>query len=396
MTVEELKAKLEASEAKNATLEQTISQQADTIKGQGESIDNLDASIKSQADTIAEMQKKLNASAERMTLAARFRNAIEEKKDAILAMVAKKEANASIKLEIKLGEGMVSAISDRAVFGTFAERGVSSAPVLPFAFLANLPTDMVSAASIAWLEGAYTSGADYVSELGNAPDGSVAVAEKARKFGKIADHILLSSELQNFVEEVYNWAVGEAVKKIDAKSDYELFNGAGDDSTYPYKVYGMKTYNTAFSALAAGAYGSAPTVVDVILDAIAQIQKEGYTADTAIVNYSTLAAIKAVKDANGNYIYDQVNNRIGQVRVLPSANVGASEMVVLDSNCAHVKRQPVYELEIVRNAKQDGWDVYVRRGVQLLSKSAEKKGIIYVSSIAAAITAITSASSSGV
>lgn len=350
--------------------------------------DNLDASMKAQAKTIEEMQAKLARAAEKMTLKAAFREALEAKRDVIEKMFAEKKAGSSITLEIKTaGQLATGDITDRAYFGTVGERGVSSAPTLPLAFLSNLPTDLVSAASVAWLEGAYTSGADYVAELATAPDASATVAEKRRAFGKIADHILLSSELQNFIEEVYNWATGEAVRKIDNKADYELFNGAGSDATNPRKVYGIKANSTAFSALAAGSYGT-PTAADVLMDAIMQIAKEGYTADLAVVSYATLAELRAIKDTTGNYIFDTVNNRLGQLRVVASANVGAAEAVVLDSNCARVKRQPLYELEIVRNAAKDGWDVYVRRGVQLVEKTADKKGVIYIASVATAKTAL--------
>jgi hypothetical protein len=81
----------------------------------------------------------------------------------------------------------------------------------------------------------------------------------------------------------------------------------------------------------------------------------------------------------------------GAVRVLPSAAIGANEMLIADSRCARVLRRPSIEVEITRDADLDGWKVNVRKAAQTKVKAAHKLGLIYVADKAAAITAITKA-----
>ena len=190
--------------------------------------------------------------------------------------------------------------------------------------------------------------------------------------------------------EIANWAQTEAVEFINEKVDSEVWNGAGADTSAATKkkIYGLKSQATAFNKVAT--YENA-NVGDVILDAVAQAKKNGYVANVAIVSFATEAELKAVKDANGNYIYNQLTGMFGPVRVLPSAAIGANEILVADSRCAKILRRPTIEIEITRDADLDGWKVNVRRAAQTKVKTAHKKGLIYVADKAAAITAIVKA-----
>jgi hypothetical protein len=106
------------------------------------------------------------------------------------------------------------------------------------------------------------------------------------------------------------------------------------------------------------------------------------------VSYATEAALKGVKDANGNYLYNQLTGMFGQVQVLPSDNLTDSELVIADSFCADVKFSPLYELEFSRQASTDSWRVDFRRHAQVIVPTPKAKGIVYVADKAAAITAI--------
>ena len=121
---------------------------------------------------------------------------------------------------------------------------------------------------------------------------------------------------------------------------------------------------------------------------MAQAKKNGYAANVAIVSFSTEAELKAVKDANGNYIYNQLTGMFGPVRVLPSAAVADAEILVADSRCARVLRRPSIEVEITRDADLDGWKVNVRKSAQTKVKAAHKKGLIYISNKTTALTSI--------
>ena len=56
-----------------------------------------------------------------------------------------------------------------------------------------------------------------------------------------------------------------------------------------------------------------------------------------------------------------------------------------DSACAQIYENGEYEMELERLAGKDGWNVYLRKAFQVKVTTPDKKGIIYVSSIATAI-----------
>lgn len=383
--MDEMKRQLEALEQKAASAEQKAAERAEEMKTAQENINNLDASVKAQQATIEALQAQLKREKVE-TFAEAVKAALEENKDRIEKMFAEKSGGASVRMEIKatpVGAGI-------SAYGTAVDPQVGSAPHVARAFLAAFAEEVVNGDKAAWLDGTFTNAADYVDELTAAADSSITANEVIRQFGKIATRLLLSSELNDWMAEIANWAQGEAVEFISDKVDYEVWNGAGADSSAATKkkIYGLKSQATAFAKVAT--YANA-NIGDVILDAVAQCKKNGFVANVAICSFSTEAELKAVKDANGNYLYNQLTGMFGPVRVLPSSSIGDAEILVADSRCAKILRRPSYELEITRDADLDGWKVNVRRSAQTKVKSAHKKGLIYVSSKSTAITAISKA-----
>jgi HK97 family phage prohead protease len=381
--MDEMKKQLEALEQKAASAEQRAVKDAEELKTAQENINNLDASVKSQQATIEALQNQLKKE-KVQTFGEAVKAALEENKDRIEKMFAEKSGGASVRMEVKMTAAGVGA----SAYGTAVDPQVGSAPHVARAFLAAFAEEIVNGDKAAWLDGEFTSAADYVDELTAAADSDATANEVIRQFGKIATRLLLSSELNDWMNEISNWAQGEAVEFINDKIDSEVWNGAGADTSAATKkkIYGLKSQATAFAKV--GTYAEA-NVGDVILDAVAQAKKNGYVANVAIVSFETEAELKGIKDKNGNYIYNQLTGAFGPVRVLPSAAVGAGEILVADSRCARVLRRPSVEIEITRDADLDGWKVNVRKAAQTKVKSAHKKGLIYVADKTAAITAIT-------
>lgn len=379
MTIEELKAQLSELQSKQADTAELKSQ----LEQKEQEINNLDASVKAQQVEIEALKSQVKSD-KKISLKQAIAAKLEEKRDDIDKFIKNAADKDSMTLELKLD----SNITDGAVFVSATEQGVSSVPHQVNAFLDNLPTDTVNGTSVAWLEGEYSSNADYVEELAESGNDTATVAEKRRSFGKIASHIIISSEVSDFLGQVQSWATNEAVALIDAKADAEILAGAGADVTAPRKVYGLKGQVTAFSAL--GKY-TRPTVADVILDAIMQIRKAGFIANVAFVSFDALPAIRGAKDANGNYLYNQQTGVLGQVTIVPSANLAAAQILVADSTRLRIKKRPVIEIELKRNAAKDGYDVYVRRAIQALVKKGDKGAGIWVNDSDAAITSITKA-----
>ena len=378
MLQNEVKTSKEALEATKAELKSA----KETAEKQAQEINNLDASIKAQQAVIETMQKNMQEKKE-MTFAENLKSALMENKDKIEKMFEEKRGGASVRMEVKMTTGNVAA----QVYGTALDAQVASAPHVARAFVAAFGEEVVNADKASWLEGTFTNNADYVEELVKAEDSDATATEVIRQFGKIATRLLLSSELNDWMSEVAQWAQGEAVEFINDKVDSEVWKGVGAAGT-PRKVYGLKGQATPFAKVAT--YENA-NVGDLILDAVAQAKKAGFTANVAIVPFTTEAELKGIKDKNGNYIYNQLTGMFAGVRILPSAVIGENEIFVADSRCAKVLRRPSIEVEITRDADLDGWRVNVRKAVQTKVKAAHKAGLIYIADKTTAITAITKA-----
>ena len=370
----EMKQALETAQAELKATRETAEKQA-------QEINNLDASIKAQQEVINDLKASIKEKKE-MTFADAVKAALEENKDKIEKMFEEKRGGSSVRMEVKLGAAGVGA----SAYGTAVDTLVGSQPHTARAFLTAFGEEVVAGDKAAWLDGSYTNNADYVEELAAATDSEANASEVIRQFGKIATRLLLSSELNDWMGEIYNWAQNEAVEFINDKVDSEVWNGAGNDSSAKRKIYGLKGQSTAFAKV--GSYADA-TVGDVILDAVAQAKKNGFVANVAIVSFGTEAELKGLKDSNGNYIYNQLTGVFGPVRIFPSTAVGEGEILVADSRCAKVLRRPSIEVEITRDADLDGWKVNVRKSAQTKVKTGHKGGLIYVADKTAAVTAIT-------
>ena len=381
--MEDMKKQLEEIKQEATAAKEQMVVKEQELKTAQENINNLDASVKAQQAVIESMQKQMQEKKER-TFSEALKAALVENKDKIEQMFAEKRGGASVRMEVKMAAAGVGA----SAYGTVVDPMVGSAPHVSRAFLAAFGEEVVNGDKAAWLDGTFTNNADYVDELVKAEDSEANATEVIRQFGKIATRLLLSSELKDWMNEIAAWAQTEAMEFINDKVDSEVWNGAGNDTNAKKKIYGLKSQATAFEKVAT--YENA-NVGDVILDAVAQAKKNGYVANVAIVSFGTEAELKGVKDANGNYIYNQLTGMFNGVRILPSAAIGADEILVADSRCARVLRRPSIEVEITRDADLDGWKVNVRKAAQTKVKAAHKLGLIYVANKTAAITAIAKA-----
>lgn len=381
--MEDMKKQLEEIKQEAMSAKEQMIAKEQELKTAQENINNLDASVKAQQAVIESMQKQMQEKKER-TFSEALKAALVENKDKIEQMFAEKRGGASVRMEVKATAAGVGA----SAYGTVVDPMVGSAPHVSRAFLAAFGEEVVNGDKAAWLDGTFTNNADYVDELVKAEDSEANATEVIRQFGKIATRLLLSSELKDWMNEIAAWAQTEAMEFINDKVDSEVWNGAGNDTNAKKKIYGLKSQATAFEKVAT--YENA-NVGDVILDAVAQAKKNGYVANVAIVSFGTEAELKGVKDANGNYIYNQLTGMFNGVRILPSAAIGADEILVADSRCARVLRRPSIEVEITRDADLDGWKVNVRKAAQTKVKAAHKLGLIYVANKTAAITAIAKA-----
>ena len=368
--MEDIKKQLEAVEQKAAAAETAL-------QAKEAEINNLDASIKAQESAIADLRKMIQEQPK--TFRKAVREALDANRETIEGFI-KGTGNYTVEFKV--------ASPDGAAFGSVLDNTVHATPILGNAFLLAFRNVSANSNKIAWIEGTTSKNVGYVAELAAASKTDVTFIEKTRALAKVATYMEISSETEGWYEMLYDFCVAEGQRIIMKDVDAKVWAGAGNDSNKPKEIYGIKGSATAFTAL--GAYEK-PNVGDVILDAIAQVQKAGYRADVAIVSYKTLASLRGIKDANGNYLYNQLTGMFGQVQVYPSDQLTDAEALVADSYCAEIVIAPLYELEFSRQASTDSWRVDLRRHVQVKVPTAKKAGIVYASSISNAITAITKA-----
>ena len=378
-------AKDEAEAAKNE-----LASKVNELKTAQTNIDNLDASVKEQAASIKELKKALE-SVKSQDFKSAFRAALMEKKadieKALNSKAEKFEAVLELKSAAAIGTGNVdpnnrlSVMADPTVYAA-----VPAANVFILAFGIRPRT----ANKLGWIESTNQPTVDYVTELAqNTNLSDVSFSEKSRAFGKLATKMQISTEFEDWFEQLYNYCVNEGVRMIEAKLDQEICSGAGADTnaTTQKKIYGLKSQATAFSALASHAVAKA-NAADVIFDAMDQIAKEGFHANAAFVTWAIFRTIRSLKDENGNYLYDRVSGMLSGVRLFPTDRLSTGEILVADTNCAEVYAGNSYELEFIRNGAYDAYDVYFRKAAQTKVPTPNKKGLIYVASVATAITAL--------
>lgn len=397
MTPEEIKAMREsiekaASEKVQAEVAEKVKElkaAQETIDAQQKSIDNLDKSMKALQTSYDELSDQMKEKA-KATFIGAFKAAVEERRADIEEMLKKNSGSLKLSFEHKADYDVtVAGDITRIAWGATLDSNIVGSRAALTAFYDTLPKDPVNALFVNWLEGEFTDQTGYVDELAAMADENAAAEEKTRKMAKGGSHLLISSEVTDFFSALYEWARGKAQEKLAEWADTEIFGGAGADTndTTKKKVYGLKNQATAFSAL--GSYSNA-NAADVIWDAICQAKKEGYNVTHCFVAWADYASILGIKDNNGRNVYDPTTGTIKGARIVPSSAMTADTMLLADIRVCRIKERPVYELEIVRNAKLDGWDVYVRKGLQLVVKNPDKKGVIWVASIATAVSAIDS------
>ena len=380
------KAEAASAKAEAAALKAEVEQKGADLEAAKTSIDNLDASVKEQAKTIEMLRVEL--SERPTTFRKEFRKAFDAVKDDIVKLVNEKKDKFEITLELKsVTPVTASGITGSDYVSVQADPTVHGAPhsnVFIMAFGIRPPSVKAKGDTVGGITGTKNNATSGTSKLES-------FAEKTRAYGKIATFMAISTEVEDWLQQIYNYCVNEGVRLIEDKLDAEIAGGAGSDATYPYKIYGIKGAATAFSALAAGAV-TAANVADVILDAADQVAKNGFTPNVAFLTWADYRKLRNLKDSTGNYLFDQVNGILGGLRVYPTAHLSAGEVIVADSTCVEIYAGNSYELEFDRNAAYDGYNVYFRKAAQVKIPAAKAKGVIYVASVTTAIAALTPSS----
>ena len=390
------KSEAAAAKAEAEAVKSELAEKKAELKTAQENINNLDASIKEQSDDLKALKERIESAEAKKGFKAAFRAALEAKKADIQKMFDSKSEKFGITLEVKnivsIGTGSVDPNNRLSIS---EDPTIYAAVPVANAFIVAFGIRPRTANKLGWIESTNQPTVDYVAELAqNTNKSDVSFQEKVRAFGKLATYMQISTEFEDWFEQLYDYCVNEGMRMIENKLDAEIAKGSGDDSTYPNKIYGIWGQATAFSALAAGMVKDA-NVADVLIDAAHQIAKEGRNADVAFLPWSAYTALRAVKDDNGNYIFDQARMMLAGLRIMPTTRLNDGEALVADSSCAEVYAGNSFELEFVRNGAYDAYDVYFREAAQVKIATSQKLGLIKIASIDTARAALLEGSGSG-
>lgn len=391
---QELQEKMEAAEkkAENAAKEaadaktkadETASKLEKTEQALEESkkeVCNLDKTVKEQQKALEDLNKKLkekNGKSFDIVL----REFMEENKAAMEKFIESKTYG-TVSFKFSTSNITNSSLGVQLDQNIYAERLAANA------FLSTFPNITRTGNSIEWIEGSDTDNTGYVGELEEPATGnSYELAGKTRRFAKVATFIEVSQEIEDWFNAVYQWARTRGITRVLRKADTFIWSGDGADTTKPNHVYGLKTSgSTAFAAT--GAKYENANIADVILDAIAQAKANGFSSNVAIVPTTIEAQIRGLKDKNGNYLFNQVTGMLGQVKIVLTDQLSATEIVVADTSCVAIIDKGEYEMELERLAGKDGWRVWLRKSFQIQVPTSEKKGVIYVANTTTAIAAL--------
>lgn len=382
------KAEAAAVKAEAEAMKGELAKKDTELKEAQNNINNLDASVKEQAASIKDLKAALKG-AKSVDFKTAMRNALEEKRADMQKMFDSNAKSFEMTVELKdaAAIGTLTNITPNNFLGVAVDPVIYAAAPVANAFIMAFGIRPRTANKLGWIESTNQPVVDYVAELAqNTNLSDVDFYEKQRAFGKLATKMQISTEFEDWFEQLYNFCVNEGVRMIENKLDAEIAKGAGVDVTYPNKIYGLVSQATAFDALAHGV--TAPNIADVVMDAAAQIAMKGFSANAVFMTWADYRKLESLKDNNGNYIYDRARGMMGGIRVWQTSRLNAGELLVADTNAAEIYAGNSYELEFIRNGAYDAYDVYFRRAAQVKVTTPNAKGLIYVASVASAISAL--------
>ena len=194
-----------AAEAEAKAAKDELAKREAELKTAQDNIDNLDKSVKEQAENLKAMKAALDANAIKDFKSA-FRAALEEKKPEIQKMFDAKANKFEISLELKdvvsIGTGV---ISPNNRLGIADDPTIYAAVPVANAFIMAFGLRPRTANKLGWIEASSQAVVDDVAELAqNTNKSDVTCTEKTRAFGKLATYMQISTEFEDWFEQLYN------------------------------------------------------------------------------------------------------------------------------------------------------------------------------------------------
>ena len=418
MTIEELKSNLDGIVTKVTNLEGTAVKAADieALKSQiagiktGMTAEELknDPTIKKLDDTINDLNGKIEAMSKKGGAPTmELKDAIKEvlEKEEVKSIFTSNKAAGMQTFELKAATSDVTG----TIAATDMKKDINFPRLRALSFLPLLPQGMVGTDKnrIGWIEGTYTSNVGYVGEAtAQTTADAMTAVEKTRAMAKASAKIKVTKEMTTD----YSYIASKLQNKMLTKGllflDKEIWSGDGNDSTAANHIYGLKGHATAFTAAKSGLalLVDKPTVVDVVeaarlqcavIDAANLTDAGGYTPNVLFINPVTMSKIRLAKGTDGNYLVNRLADgtlTLNGLTIIESNAVAVKELMVMDSSVAEVYFKQNPEIQIGQEATdltQDQYTIVMFLRAQLVIEGPDKLGLVLVSDIAAAITALT-------
>lgn len=269
----------------------------------------------------------------------------------------------------------------------------------PLAFLGNVFQGTVANAKsiIMWTPGTYTANTGYAGEGANTVTENAATAqENYRKMAKISAKQYITTETFEDLPQFAQRLESQLTMNAQLFADTEILSGDGNDATEPNHFYGIIGQgSTAFDAGSA-AKVTAPNEADLVDACATQAEIAQYMVNTVWMHPTLANKLRRTKDTTGQYVVNQLitgEEVIGGLRVIRSTAIGANAMLVADAAMIQVWIKRNLELKIGQYSESDVENdrytsILFMRG-QCLVEDEDKKAVVYVADVEAALTAIT-------
>ena len=314
-----------------------------------------------------------------------------------LKSIADLKAVVGEEYELKADNPLVAASQTGTIGLSQMVSGLRFTPVRPYAFLNNgirVGTVQNGKNIIYWNVGSKTQNVAYIGELTSAAstvDGStLAAAEKTRKMSKVVGRAIITADSFEDLPQLAQRVDANLMEGMELWIDQKIWDGAGNDSTLPTQIYGVKTGQvTEFNSALVPAI-QAPNVADLAAAAALQAKLSYHTCNTVWMSDTLAFKLQRTKDTSGQYIINKLVDgtmMMGGLKVITTELFGGSteQMLVGDPLKIQYWVKRGLTAEIQRMPDTDSYNLYVYARQQVLVEDEDIKGLIYIDNVATAL-----------
>lgn len=273
---------------------------------------------------------------------------------------------------------------------------IASAKLVLSNFFRISPIQMDANGTVAyedWDEATTIAAAAAIAEGGTFPESTAKFKTYTLAIEKIGDSISMTYEAMNDFTRFTRELARFITRNIQKVVNQALWNGSGVTPN----IGGIYTRVDAFNA--AGYTGATTTTPD-LLDLIKVLKKQimngkddKYEVNFAFVSWEDYLALSLQKDTTGRLIYPLGVPNVAGVEIIPTSFVADDTMVLGDKEYVELIGDP-NAITIEAGYKTGDWEddkesIKGRVRTALLIREADKDGFLKVTSIDAALTAIT-------